>query len=786
MAKKEKAPKTPKAAKAKKKPQFNTEQGGIGKLFQQHGEKMAFGVVFVAAAALVYLGWSASTTLAPDESQTPEKIRSLAQSAKQNIEKTPPDVVVPPAPLTGMVENVVYDPWPNVGGKFPTPKPLPRTIKTRKDPTLFAPIKPEVTAVTGAIAWNKDNPDQPDPMAQLKAWAEKTSTPSGGGGVGGPGGEGGGPGAPGGGGGGKSGGAGGGPPGGIGGMGGIGGLGGMGGAMGSNGLVGLLDDGYQAFGGDKVAPKTIHAMFAKFLVPNELQVLEYKDKFDGTDEVSQVNALGFQIQRTEVKSPTDTAFNWVTIASNLDCEASALIKKYGWESVGQIVADPSVVHPNLTMPSPPFLSRNYYDFSLHSETPKGMSILVEPEKPKDEENKNEGGRKPGEFKLDPGAGGGGLAGMPGGMMGGGPPGMGGNNPYGGGRGGALPGMGGGRGRPAGGDGGDEGLGAGGGGGMRMGAPGGMGMGPPGGIGGMGGGGMFGGGSGGSGLSKYYLLRYCDVEVEAGKYYRYRVRVIYEDPNKPIYESFGTRPAAMDESVLERQHQEQLAREKAGEKESWKQHVRFTDWSEPTPAAKVVDGNYAFAGPSSSSYGPSAQRIPGNKAKFFGAEPSAQFVPVVYDSYLGCDIYPNTPLDNIQRGTVLDFDPNGAQQKRKAIHPISREAKEVTEYPSNTGITVVDILGGETTAFRSGDIDALFAPLDVMLVDQSGRVVVRSDMADETDYYKFVERKEPRRKQEAGGGLGGAGGPPGGIGGIGGPGGGEGGGSSPPGGGGKKR
>lgn len=761
MAKKEKAAK-PAKVKAKKKPQFNAEQGGIGKIFQKHGEKMAFGVVVLATGALVYLGWSASTTLSPDLTrQSPKKIRDLAQQARSNIEKTTPDIVEPPPPLTGILTNVSSNGIEKSELLYPYPKPTPRTIKPRKDPKLFPPIKPEVTPVTGPIAKKKENIDRKDRIALLKAWAERQAGEgsTGPGGPGGPGGIGGvgGPGS----GSGKSSGPGG--PGGASGGGGVG-MGGPGGMMGGSGggnLVGLLDDGYQPIGGDSVMPETAHGLVVKFLVPNELQVQEYKNNFDGTDEQSQPIVLGMQIQRAIVNGLNDADLKWELIASNMDLTVNELEKKYNWEGVGPIVADPSVLHENLTMPMPPFISRNFYDISLHSETPKGKAILSEPEKPKEEEDKGTKQRKPGEFRIDPSA----NAGP--GMMAGGPPGVGGVRPGGGGSpyGGGRPGGG----RPGGGDG-DDGLASGGGGGMGMGAPGGMGMGSPRGMGGfgMGGGGSFGASAG---VSKYYLLRFCDVDVEPGKFYRYRVRVIYEDPNKPQFETFGTRPAAMDESVLDRLQKEQQEREKEGEKGPY--HLRFTDWSEPTPASKVNDGNYAFAGPSSKAYGGAVQRIPGQRIRFFGIEPAVQMIPVVYESSLGCDVYPSAPVD-ASRGVVLDVDNGSSNTKRKVIHPVSREAKELTEYPSNTGITVVDILGGETIATKTGDIEALLAPLDVMLVDNSGKVVIRTDMKDDQDFHKFVEREEEKKRSDPGGGIGGVGG----YGGRGGGSGGEGGGGPP--------
>jgi hypothetical protein len=269
--------------------------------------------------------------------------------------------------------------------------------------------------------------------------------------------------------------------------------------------------------------------------------------------------------------------------------------------------------------------------------------------------------------------------------------------------------------------------------------------------------MFGGGSGSS-LSKYFLLRYCDVNVEPGKYYRYRVRVIYEDPNKPFIESFATRPSALDDTVLERLHKEALEREKSGEKGT--EHLRFTEWSEPSPVAKVSSGHYAFAGPPSKGYASAALRLPGTRVRFFGNEPSVQMFPVVYNPAYAVDVYPNEPVDAV-RGAVLNVDANAAA-KRKVIHPISREAKELepSEYSGITGITVVDIFGGETVATRTSETDAVYAPVEVMLVDDSGQVIIRGDIKDEADFYKFVPREEPKSRSEGGEG-GGAPGTPGG-------------------------
>ncbi len=53
------------------------------------------------------------------------------------------------------------------------------------------------------------------------------------------------------------------------------------------------------------------------------------------------------------------------------------------------------------------------------------------------------------------------------------------------------------------------------------------------------------------LVKYKMIRFFDFTAEIGKSYRYRVRVMLEDPNRPRDKAAEPNPRILDQAVVDR-------------------------------------------------------------------------------------------------------------------------------------------------------------------------------------------------------------------------------------------
>ncbi len=138
-----------------KKPKVSLGPGGFKGLLIQHVEKIVFGAAILGLVAFVFLGYKLDSKLA---GKTPDQLQTIAANAVANIERPSADVLkAERTPRNGKggqyfarVQGIdPLDPQNYALKPFKPPTVAPGS--KREDPEIFAPIKLETSAVTGAL-----------------------------------------------------------------------------------------------------------------------------------------------------------------------------------------------------------------------------------------------------------------------------------------------------------------------------------------------------------------------------------------------------------------------------------------------------------------------------------------------------------------------------------------------------------------------------------------------------------------------------------------------------------
>ena len=531
-----------------KKPKISLDSAKLKSLFFQHVEKLLLFVVIGMMLFLVYQGFSMPGL---ESGKTPQGLLETSQSMLQFINdngrwnqirekrEITDDVV-------GGVDMALLDIdanqyfLPNTLDKPNFPKLSPRT-----DPKLFAPVYLVVRPIIGPLAYLKDE-RYVDPLVPVPTEGEeevvpkkkakpkpKPKAPRGPPGVAGMD---------------PMGAAGSAPPG-VGRKGprrgasddllggdqppGVGADGmemGMGMDMSSSSQTMINPEAIRGYQANDAEAHNTQAVVVMAVVPYEKQFEEFQRALlDSLDYQAQRDSplyLKYYVERADVTA--DPEADAATLTWTAQSVNAALEETYNWAGLVSEIVDPNYLDKKLTHPAPPFMQRDLWDLLTHPEVPLpvlastdvGPTDIRRPRKP------TKAGAEGNAPTLDDIFSGGG-AGMDDGMTGGMP---------------TMPGMG----MPRGGGGGPPGVsrpggappavGPGGPGRFGSGMPPGVGSGMPPGVGsgmqGMPGGGMDSSSLAGLPPPKYKLIRFTDVNVEAGHRYRYRVKVLLHDPNHP--------------------------------------------------------------------------------------------------------------------------------------------------------------------------------------------------------------------------------------------------------------
>jgi hypothetical protein len=430
-----------------------------------------------------------------------------------------------------------------------------------------------------------------------------------------------------------------------------------------------------------IVAKDVGFVAVTALAPHEDLETEYRAKLAKAGNVmagrDNPYYLGFEVQRADVtENPAKEVqeADWQPLP-NAGSETLKERSYSSWLGMNREVVAADWTTPNLTMPIPPVLLKDYTPFASHSEVPKVGEVGF-----------GRAGAKGGFFGNDANEsdqsgdfGGLGDVGEPGGMGGFGAPG---GKPGGG---GAAPGKFGGGAAPGKFSGGGA-------------APGGF-------------GGKFGGSAGqpgGSNLqasqelpmqledTKYKLVRFYDFEAKPNRSYRYRVRLLMYDPNFPQAASLQPRSSALDvgsgtlKRVQELFDQEKKAMDAAAAVVDGKPYVRKSSrtspWSEPSLPIATVRTTDGFLGEPKILY--TADR---EQRLYESSAPQAKMVIAEWDSTNAIFV---PRRDTVSRGYVFGL-PNrdgGKELPFEIIHPITKYIKVLEESKLKNLVAVIDLSG----------------------------------------------------------------------------------------------
>ncbi len=449
--------------------------------------------------------------------------------------------------------------------------------------------------------------------------------------------------------------------------------------------------------------------------------------------------LGFEVQRVEVTNDPNRAIDESEWKDLPNASSKSIVKSFeNWAGECPEVVIKDHVNPNLTMPIPPVLLRDYKLIAKHPETPlseEAKAAAAPPPPPTQKApppsptGKGKGGSPYGNYPTGgspygggppPGSSGGGNpygAGYPsgGGPPGGGPPpgsNMSGGNPYGGNA-------------PFGSAGSD-----------RYGAgspyvPGG-GATPP--------------GLGGPAqpqdrpaVTKYHLIRFYDFEVQPGKVYRYRVRLLVEDVNYPEDSRFEPSLSTLKADTLKRVYelkaidQVNADKAKADPKLTFERSFTLrTDWSEAGAPIRVDYPIRAYIGET---------RTMSNR--------DADVVVVEWDGKRGGDVVRREA--KAVKGQVfagkIKMNPTGTKGA-EVINPLNKQVFLDDDFEFRSSATLVDMIFGEQLALYDRKDDPLVGVGKICMFDSATGELFISDEFEAFEpfrMYSFVEDIEYAEK-----------------------------------------
>lgn len=727
-----------------KKPKIGFGEGGFQGFMSRHVEKCVLVAVILLMAWFIYSGAGSSGVTI-----TRDKLKQNAQDAESNITKSSWDTVAPDrAPRTNPYEIILQQKDRIDSRAYATTSwdhPLVPRLMPRLDPKLIAAEKVIATPFYGplvlALPEDEDVKTPPDPLEKLpitlggtggfqgatdeekdekkksrrakdKDKDKEKSSPMGSMGSMGP------------------------PPGtsssgsgkskpkkgddpyspsASGGMSNYGGN--MGGGTTGRAITPEATQGIKASTGSIIQPH--QAMVITAFVPYSKQWEAYREAFkdapggqDPARDIPQYLAVWVDVLDVTDDPSMDpaTATGWKRVDSK---KLKDLEDQYG-ASVPEL-ADPDAVDPKLTHPVPPFLLTDLRPVLLHPDVERATAVVQKFEEEADPEfiDTGEG------FLMDDDAGGaatrgGGMNRGSGGMMPKG--GKAGSSGFGGGSSGY---------NPYGGSGGKS----------RMSGSGGMGSGMKSGM----GGGSFGGG-GAINFETYRpvakkLVRFVDFTAQAGRKYRYRVKLVLEDPNRPKDPDMEPEPTTLDDEVLKRIKGLEAAEAAGGQR----RYFRPSDWSEPSDIVSMPSPERFYAGAT----------IPGATTYIGGAaiplaEPEAKVLAVTWDPKLGVF----APAEqSVHRASVLNV-----KADVEVIHPVQGDLRKVEGYELKTDGVVLDILGGEKLPGTAASKEDIRAPGETLIMDAEGNLLVTDESRDIEGYRKYIfpepKKEEPKDKSKS--------------------------------------
>ncbi len=251
------------------------------------------------------------------------------------------------------------------------------------------------------------------------------------------------------------------------------------------------------------------------------------------------------------------------------------------------------------------------------------------------------------------------------------------------------------------------------------------------------------------MAKYRLLRFTDTTIQPNKKYRYRVKLILEDPNNPFdgmaprWDPSRSTPLrkpsiqSMSNAALTRVRSADAAKAKDPNARPF---LLYTDPSEPSEIVELPPVNRYFAGKATAGNGNAlAIGTPPNVTMtppVLSTQPSTNLLTVGFDSALAVDV----PAEKeVFRGSTLNF-----EKEVEVIHPSLLSILPIGKYTFKNNSMVIDFVGGnDIPNVDTKRSDKVQEPSEVLIFDGEGNL----QLLDETDDIEGFRRYLPPKIEE---------------------------------------
>ena len=246
---------------------------------------------------------------------------------------------------------------------------------------------------------------------------------------------------------------------------------------------------------------------------------------------------------------------------------------------------------------------------------------------------------------------------------------------------------------------------------------------------------------------YKLVRFYDFDVQPGHSYRYRIRLILEDPNNPNITANRELTVHTAPEVHTLNDDVRLRLRELNDERNRK-FFRYSPWSAPTATAHFPKPEQVLVNTVQ------APKINIHEThKFTLDEPKGVVKTIVWDETRAVDV----PIDRVVlRGSILNFpiqypklpanwttpwqqtsiDLSG---KYQYAHPFSHQIKNLNSFSSKTDWFIADIQGGENIGTKD---DPLYSPGEFAIIDANGNLIIRNELEDADEFYRFTLKPEP--------------------------------------------
>jgi hypothetical protein len=250
-----------------------------------------------------------------------------------------------------------------------------------------------------------------------------------------------------------------------------------------------------------------------------------------------------------------------------------------------------------------------------------------------------------------------------------------------------------------------------------------------------------------GRTSYYLFRFFDFNVEPGKRYRYRVRLVLRNPNLGVEDRYLSPEMLADKQQIEQEVKKLGAENKVSEARAAYRRWEMveSDWTDPSELISVPRDSRLLA-------------VSVQPPTRVAGEPRGNVMVVSWVKDLGIEAFRE---ESVQRGKVANFLNCRFPETKPPRRPSKRLLGEEEGYyqpagslqtadassPVNylTDTLVLDMHGGE----RLPGKDRLNRPGTILLMDLDGTLVVRHELDDLAECTELTESLAP---EQPGGGY----------------------------------